>query len=56
MRGTALKQVVYWLHVLMILVGMLLLVGGTYGVIMEIKLAYADGTIGECDCSYSNVS
>ncbi|KAF2763931.1 hypothetical protein EJ03DRAFT_392336 [Teratosphaeria nubilosa] len=45
-RGGAGQQVAFWLHALMILLGIFICVGGTYGVIVEIKQAYADGQIG----------
>ena len=47
-RGSVLKQVVYGLHALMIVLGAFVCVGGTYGVVMEIKLAYSLGLVGEC--------
>lgn len=39
------KQVVYWLHWLMILLAVFLTIGGTYGVVQEILDAYASGKI-----------
>lgn len=45
-RGTALQQTVWWAHIAMILLGAFICVGGTYGVIVEIKGAYASGLIG----------
>lgn len=47
MRGSALKQVAFWFHAMLIPLGFFFLVGGTYGVIKEIIAAYADGQIGE---------
>lgn len=47
-RGSAGKQALYWFHAAFIPLGAFFLVGGTYGVILEIKEAYADGLIGEC--------
>ncbi|KAI8942502.1 hypothetical protein NX059_000566 [Plenodomus lindquistii] len=44
-RGNALHKIMYALHVLLILIGLFLTVGGTYGVIVQIKDAYRDGTI-----------
>ena len=41
------RMIAYWLHWLMILLGAFFLIGGTYGVIVEINAAYADGLIGE---------
>ena len=46
-RGGLVKRIVFGLHVLMIALGSFLLVGGTYGVVEEIKVAYATGLIGE---------
>lgn len=46
-RGTTVKKIVFSLHVLMILLGTFLLVGGTYGVVEVIIEAYATGQIGE---------
>lgn len=43
--GRVLNRVVYWLHWLLILLGLFLTVGGTYGVIREIIAAYASGQI-----------
>jgi Transmembrane amino acid transporter protein len=45
-RGSPAKQITYWLHWGMILLGAFVCVGGTYGVVMEIKEAYASGLIG----------
>lgn len=39
------KRVVYLLHVLLILLGAFMTVGGTYGVIVQIMDAYRDGQI-----------
>lgn len=46
-KGSIGQQAFYWLHILLILLGVFMCVGGTYGVILEIKEAYADGEIGE---------
>ncbi len=40
-------RIVYWLHALLIPMGLFFLVGGTYGVVLQIKDAYASGLIGE---------
>ncbi|RFU28986.1 hypothetical protein B7463_g7359, partial [Scytalidium lignicola] len=45
-KGSVMQQLIYWLHWGMILMGIFFLVGATYGVILEINEAYADGTIG----------
>ncbi|PSN61447.1 hypothetical protein BS50DRAFT_592922 [Corynespora cassiicola Philippines] len=44
-RGSWWQRIVYGLHVLLILISVFLTVGGTYGVIVQIMDAYADGTI-----------
>ncbi len=46
-QGSVGKMVAYWLHAAMIILGAFICVGGTYGVAMEIKAAYASGSIGE---------
>ncbi|KAK4545617.1 hypothetical protein LTR36_002570 [Oleoguttula mirabilis] len=45
-KGNALQQMAYWFHVFLIPLGAFFLVGGTYGVILEIIDAYATGLIG----------
>ncbi|PKY04508.1 amino acid transporter [Aspergillus campestris IBT 28561] len=45
-RGTLLQKIIYVLHVGMVLLGLFFLVGATYGVVMQIKAAYATGQIG----------
>jgi len=45
-KGSPLQRLYYWLHWGMILLGAFFLVGATYGVVLEIKEAYANGTIG----------
>ncbi|GAB7352105.1 hypothetical protein MBLNU459_g2604t2 [Dothideomycetes sp. NU459] len=45
-KGTAVQMVIYWLHVFLIPLGAFFLVAGTYGVVLEIKAAYATGLIG----------
>lgn len=42
-----LKMTAYWLHVGLILLGIFICVGGTYGVVKQIIAAYANGTVGE---------
>lgn len=39
----------FWITALMIPLGMFICVGGTYGVVVEIKEAYASGRIGKCN-------
>lgn len=46
-KGTFAKQIGYWLHWGMILLGAFLLVGGTYATVQEIIDAYASGEIGK---------
>ncbi|KAH8884192.1 neutral amino acid permease [Thozetella sp. PMI_491] len=43
--GSLLKKVQYWLHSLMILIGLFIAVGGTYAVVIQIKAAYDSGQI-----------
>lgn len=43
--GTFLQKVMYVGHVVLILLGAFITVGGTYGVIVQINQAYADGSI-----------
>ena len=45
-HGSLWKMTQYWLHWGMIMVGLFFLVGATYGVVLEINDAYANGTIG----------
>ncbi|KAF2804331.1 neutral amino acid permease [Mytilinidion resinicola] len=45
-RGGVAKMAAYYLHFLMIAIGAFLCVGGTYGTVMEIKAAYANGSVG----------
>lgn len=45
-KGSLLQKIVYVLHVGMVLLGLFFLVGATYGVVMQIKAAYATGQIG----------
>lgn len=45
-RGTALQKIIYGLHMFLIALGAFFLVAGTYGVVLEIKEAYATGLIG----------
>jgi hypothetical protein len=44
-RGNALRMTLYALHVFLVALGLFMAVGGTYGVIVQIKEAYADGEI-----------
>ncbi|KAJ5880797.1 uncharacterized protein N7473_011850 [Penicillium subrubescens] len=46
LKGSLVQKVKFVLHIGMILLGIFFLVGATYGVIIQIKAAYADGTIG----------
>lgn len=46
-RGATFQQVAFWLHALLIPLGLFICVGGTYGVVKEIIDAYASGLIGE---------
>jgi hypothetical protein len=46
-RGSLRQQVVFWITAAMIPLGMFICVGGTYGVVVQIKEAYASGRIGE---------
>lgn len=45
-KGTPLQIVIYLLHIGLVLLGAFFLVGGTYGVILQVIDAYATGTIG----------
>ena len=45
--GTLVEKMKFYGHVLIFLVGVFMTIGGTYGVIVLIKQAYADGTIGK---------
>ena len=45
-KGSAWQQTMYWLHWSMIVLGIFFLVAATYGTVLEIKDAYADGSIG----------
>lgn len=45
-KGTILQRIMYLLHILLILLSVFLTIGGTYGVIAQINIAYRDGTIG----------
>ncbi len=57
MKGSALQQVAYWLHVALIPLGVFICVGGTYGVVELIIQAYATGLIGKSslDCLLSGI-
>lgn len=50
-RGGLMEKTVWTLHILMILFGAFLCVGGTYGTVKEILSAYSEGLIGECFAS-----
>jgi hypothetical protein len=52
-RGSLAKQIAYWLHWGMILLGAFVCVGGTYVVVTETKEAYARGLIGRFIFSFS---
>lgn len=45
-KGSLVQKSKFLFHIGMVLLGAFFLVGATYGVIIEIKAAYADGTIG----------
>lgn len=47
-RGSIVQKIFYWFHIFLIFLGLFILVAGTYGVVLEIKDAYADGLIGKC--------
>jgi hypothetical protein len=49
-RGKLWQQIVFWITALMIPLGMFICIGGTYGVVVQIKDAYASGRIGESLC------
>lgn len=44
-KGNWLRKILYGLHMILIMIGLFLTVGGTYGVIVQIMDAYRDGTI-----------
>lgn len=46
-RGSALRQMVFWLHALLIPLGLFFCVAGTYATVVQIKEAYASGQIGK---------
>lgn len=48
LKGSLMQKVKFFLHIGIVLLGIFILVGATYGVIIQIKAAYADGTIGIC--------
>ncbi|KPI38301.1 N amino acid transport system protein [Cyphellophora attinorum] len=45
-RGTIVQKLIYGAHILLMAIGALIFVGGTYGTIKAIVDAYANGTIG----------
>jgi hypothetical protein len=49
-RGKFWQQIVFWITALMIPLGMFICIGGTYGVVVQIKDAYASGRIGKLMC------
>ena len=44
-KGNIVRQVLFVLHIFLVLLGLFMAVGGTYGVIVQINQAYADGQI-----------
>lgn len=51
-KGGIGRKIVYFAHVLMAGIGVFMCLGGMYGIIMQIKMAYVDGTIGGVfDCA-----
>lgn len=55
-RGTVWQKIAHWFHVFLIPLGAFFLVGGTYGVVLEIKDAYASGLIDEYFHAFSCIS
>jgi hypothetical protein len=51
LKGSLVQKIKFVLHIGMVVIGIFFLVGATYGVIIQIKAAYADGTIGMCGSS-----
>ncbi|KAJ5775297.1 uncharacterized protein N7511_000308 [Penicillium nucicola] len=45
LEGGVLRMMMYAFHVFLVLLGLFMAVGGTYGVVVQIKDAYADGEI-----------
>ena len=45
-KGHAGKKVLFWGHALFVPLGIFVMVGGTYGVVVQIQEAYASGQIG----------
>lgn len=45
--GTAVQKTIYYTHFFLPLLGAFMCVGGTYGVVQSIIIAYADGTVGK---------
>ncbi|OAG02748.1 uncharacterized protein CC84DRAFT_1261448 [Paraphaeosphaeria sporulosa] len=46
------QKLIYGLHIIIVLIGLFMVVGGTYGVALSIKEAYATGIIGKAfDCA-----
>ncbi|KAL6242937.1 hypothetical protein RBB50_010037 [Rhinocladiella similis] len=51
-RGSTLQKLAYGAHILIVLVGLFMVVGGTYGVAVSIKDAFASGLISKVfDCA-----
>lgn len=48
LKGSLTKKAVYVLHWGMVALGIFFLIGATYGVAIDIKMAYASGGIGTC--------
>jgi len=55
-RGSVAQQAAYWAHAFLIVLGAFFCIGGTYGVIVDIKLAYATGQISKFYPENRNVS
>ncbi|KAK5690334.1 hypothetical protein LTR17_025962 [Elasticomyces elasticus] len=50
--GSGMQKAIYGAHALIVLIGSFMVVGGTYGVAVSIKQAYANGMIGKAfDCA-----
>lgn len=51
-QSAGMKQMVYWLHGAIVVLGLFIVVGGTYGVSRAIQMAFANGLIGKVfDCA-----
>jgi membrane protease YdiL (CAAX protease family) len=51
-KGTLIQKVVYLLHWGLVLLGIFFLVGATYGVIVQIDVAYKSGAVGKYGISH----